>query len=105
MAETLNVIARGETGSARMRRLRQTGQVPAILYGHGEANVNLAVPSKELFSAVKHGGKLVSLKGAVSDSALIRNVQWDVWGKEIVHLDIDEGMYQHLSTIIGVAVI
>ncbi len=99
MAETLNVIARGETGSARMRRLRQTGQVPAILYGHGEANVNLAVPSKELFSAVKHGGKLVSLKGAVSDSALIRNVQWDVWGKEIVHLDLMRVSATELVTV------
>jgi|SoiMethySBSTD1v2_1073268.scaffolds.fasta_scaffold114014_5 large subunit ribosomal protein L25 len=88
MAETLNVKVRGETGSSRMRRLRHTGVVPAILYGHGEANVNLAVPQKEILSAVKHGGKLVSLKGDVSDSALVRTVQWDVFGKEIIHLDL-----------------
>ena len=88
MPETLNVKVRGETGSSRMRRLRHTGAVPAILYGHGEANVNLAVPLKEILSAVKHGGKLVSLKGDVSDSALVRTVQWDVYGKEIIHLDL-----------------
>jgi len=88
MAETLNVKVRGETGSARMRRLRNTGSIPAILYGHGEANVNLAVVHKELMAAVKHGGKLVSLKGDVSDNALIRQVQWDTYSKEIIHLDL-----------------
>ena len=88
MAETLNVKVRGETGTARMRRLRNTGSIPAILYGHGEANVNLAVIHKELMAAVKHGGKLVSLKGDVSDSALIRQVQWDTYSKEIIHLDL-----------------
>ena len=88
MAETLNVKVRGETGTSCMRRLRHTGSIPAILYGHGEANVNLAVIHKELMAAVKHGGKLVSLKGDVSDSALIRSVQWDTYSKEIIHLDL-----------------
>lgn len=88
MAETLNVKVRGETGSARMRRLRNTGAVPAILYGHGEANVNLAVGHKELMAAVRHGGKLVALKGDVSDSALVRQVQWDTYSKEIIHVDL-----------------
>ena len=88
MAEVLNVKTRKDVGSGRIRRLRKTGQVPAILYGHGEANVNLQVPARELMTAIKHGGKLVSLNGDVSDSALIRAVQWDVWGKDVLHLDL-----------------
>jgi large subunit ribosomal protein L25 len=88
MAEVLNVTVRKETGSGRIRRLRKTGQVPAILYGHGEANVNLQLSARELMLAIKHGGKLVSLKGEVTDSALIRSVQWDVWGKDVLHLDL-----------------
>lgn len=71
-----------------MRRLRDTGSIPAILYGHGLANVNLAVVHKELMAAVKHGGKLVALKGDVSESALIRSVQWDTYSKNIIHLDL-----------------
>lgn len=71
-----------------MRRLRHTGSIPAILYGHGLANVNLAVIHKELMAAVKHGGKLVALKGDVSESALIRSVQWDTYSKNIIHLDL-----------------
>ena len=69
MADTLHVEARNETGSSRMRRLRKQGRIPAILYGHGEANVNLIVKSEELFSVMKHGGKLLTLRGEVADSA------------------------------------
>lgn len=88
MADTLNVTSRNETGSSRMRRLRHQGMVPAILYGHGEANVNLAVSADELFGVIKHGGKLLTLRGEVADSALLRAVQWDTFGKEILHVDL-----------------
>jgi large subunit ribosomal protein L25 len=70
-----------------MRKLRASGFVPAILYGHGEANVCLAVKIESVLSLVRHGSKLVSLTGAISDTALLREVQWDSMGSEIVHLD------------------
>ena len=88
MADTLNVQARNETGSSRMRRLRESGRIPAILYGHGEANVNLVVSSEELFSVMKHGGKLLTLRGDVADSALLRAVQWDTYGNSVLHVDL-----------------
>ena len=66
MAETLNVKVRGETGTARMRRLRHTGAIPAILYGHGEANVNLvASVSKELTKRYHAGNIIKELAGMV----------------------------------------
>jgi large subunit ribosomal protein L25 len=88
MADTLHVQSRNETGTSRMRRLRQSGKVPAILYGHGEANVNLIVSSDELFKVMKHGGKLLTLRGDVADSALLRAVQWDTYGKSVLHVDL-----------------
>ena len=88
MADTLNVQSRNETGSSRMRRLRQSGKIPAILYGHGEANVNLIVSSDELFGVMRHGGKLLTLRGDVADSALLRAVQWDTFGKSVLHVDL-----------------
>jgi large subunit ribosomal protein L25 len=88
MADLLTVKRRNETGSARMRRLRRTGQIPAILYGHGEANIPLAIPADELAAVIKHGGKLLTLRGDASDSALLRSVQWDTYGKEILHVDL-----------------
>jgi large subunit ribosomal protein L25 len=37
---------------------------------------------------VRHGGRLVNLTGAVSESAFVREVQWDTWGSHILHLDL-----------------
>ena len=88
MADTLNVKRREQLGTANNRRLRAAGGVPAILYGHGEANLNLTVPAGDVMAVVRHGGKLVKLAGEVSDNALIRAVQWDVWGKDVLHLDL-----------------
>ncbi len=88
MAEVLNVKVRTEKGTSRMRRLRYTGMIPGELYGHGETNVSLVINPAEVWAAVKHGGKLVSLKGDVNESALIRTVQWDTYGKELLHVDL-----------------
>jgi large subunit ribosomal protein L25 len=88
MAETLTAQLRESLGKRGARRLRGTGQIPVELYGHGEANVHLAIPSAELEAAIRHGAHLVELRGAVTDSALIRDVQWDAFGTELLHVDL-----------------
>jgi large subunit ribosomal protein L25 len=50
-------------------------------------NVSLAVAADALTAAIRHGSRLVSLTGAVSESAFIRELQWDTWGTNIVHVD------------------
>ena len=88
MADTLNVEKREETGSLRMKRLRQTGKIPAVLYGHGKGTEMLCVLEKELNKAIDHGSHIVQLAGAASESALIKAVQWDAFGTHIIHLDL-----------------
>ena len=88
MAETLEVKRREKLGGANNRRLRKLGQVPAILYGHGEASVSLAISSDALMGVIRHGGKLVKLQGDVAEGAFIKAVQWDVYGKGLVHIDL-----------------
>jgi large subunit ribosomal protein L25 len=87
MSDVLNVSKREKQGKKALRRLRATGVIPAILYGHKEENVSLTVPSTELAPVLRHGGKLVELKGAVSEKALIRELQWDVYGTHVLHID------------------
>ena len=36
---------------------------------------------------MRHGSRLVDLTGAVSESAFIRELQWDTWGTSVVHVD------------------
>jgi large subunit ribosomal protein L25 len=88
MAENLNVKRREKLGGGNNRRLRRTGQVPAILYGHGEASVPLSVESSALMTVIRHGHKLVRLQGDVAEGAFIKAVQWDVYGKGLIHIDL-----------------
>jgi large subunit ribosomal protein L25 len=103
MAEVLHVTLRDQRGKRRTRRLRESGQTPAVLYGHGEANLSLAVPSAELAAAVRHGSRLVDLKGAVNDKAFIREMQWDTYGVHVLHLDLTR-VSEHERVKVQVAV-
>ncbi len=87
MALQLAVQSRADQGKHNNRRLRRAGKIPGILYGHGLQNVSLAVAADALTAAIRHGSRLVSLTGAVSESAFIRELQWDTWGTHIVHVD------------------
>ena len=87
MSESLNVQIREQTGSLRVKRMRQAGNIPAMLYGHGEENVMLSVSSKELGQVINHGSYIVELKGGANESALIKEVQWDAFGINVVHVD------------------
>ncbi len=87
MAVMLKVDVRPTRGKRNARRQRLAGTIPAVLYGHGQEAVALALSADELDGAVRHGHRLVSLTGAVSEQAFIRELQWDVWGKHVMHVD------------------
>jgi large subunit ribosomal protein L25 len=87
MAETLKVEPRKEQGKRNSKRLRLAGKIPAVVYGHGQEAVSVAVPSEAMVATVRHGARVVQLQGAVSDSALIRELQYDPFGLQILHVD------------------
>ncbi len=88
--ETIEVKLRDQNqlGSLASRKLRQQGLVPVNLYGHGESNVNLMVAADALNNIIKHGTKVLTLTGGVSDTAILREVQWDTFGVDILHADL-----------------
>jgi large subunit ribosomal protein L25 len=88
MAEVLNVQQREPKGKRDARRLRASGVVPANLYGHGEKNLSLGIKADEVRAAVRHGARVVDLQGAVKEKAFIRELQWDTFGTEVLHLDL-----------------
>ena len=53
MAEQLTVEVRKNQGKLNNRRLRRSGHVPAVLYGHGLENVNLSVSEEALSHALR----------------------------------------------------
>ncbi len=87
MASELTVAQRQETGSLRMKRMRQGGQVPAVLYGGSEGNMLLSVCQIQLGKAINSGSRDIQLAGAANGTAAIKAVQWDTFGTEVVHVD------------------
>jgi len=87
-AEALVVEKRDTTGTLRIRRLRKEGKVPAVLYGHGKDSVNLSIDSRAVSKLVDLGQYIVSLSGAVTETAMIKDVQWDAFGSRVLHLDL-----------------
>lgn len=87
MIETIEVTKRDTLGSRAMIKIREKGMIPAILYGHGEDNLCLTLPLDTVNKLIKHGTKLVNLTGAVSDTALLRAVQWSSMGDRVIHVD------------------
>lgn len=87
MSDTVTVALRTVTGTKECRRLRRSGHVPAVLYGHGEACVDLSAPREAVEAFIRHGSRFVELVGAVKTSAVIRELQWDTFGTEPIHVD------------------
>ncbi len=71
-----------------MRRLRADGRIPAVLYGHGKENINLQADVREVEKLVRESHHVVELRGAVNESALVREVQWNSLGSDVLHLDL-----------------
>ncbi len=97
--DVLHVELRDKTGTAATTRLRRTGMVPAVLYGHGEANQHLAISTTEIKTLLRRHSKTVTLAGAVAETALVSDVQFDALGIEVLHLDLVRVNLQEIVTV------
>jgi large subunit ribosomal protein L25 len=82
---------REETGKGPARRLRASGRVPAILYGHGMDPVGLSVDARDLFHLFHTGAGTNVLVDLVVDGqehlALPKAVERDHIKGRYVHVD------------------
>ncbi len=86
--QVLKATRRTTSGSANARRRRHAGEVLAILYGHGEDVVSLALAADAVHHMIENGHHLVTLEIEGSQqSAIIKQVQWDTWSRHILHID------------------
>jgi large subunit ribosomal protein L25 len=88
MAETLKVEKRKSFGKRNNERLRRAGRLPAVLYGHGEESLSLTLASDQFEASLRHGAKVVDLNGDAEGKALLQDVQWDVFYKQVLHVDL-----------------
>lgn len=91
---SLNAFPRTDRGTGNARKLRQSGKVPAVVYGHGREPQPLAVDTREVerllgqFSAASTVIEL-SIDGR-SSRTLIREIQRHPVKRHLVHIDFQE---------------
>ncbi len=88
MSEVLEVAKRELHGKLNNGRLRRSGKLPAVLYGHGKESISLTLTVDGLQATMRHGAKVVELKGAADGQALLHNVQWDTFQQHVLHVDL-----------------
>lgn len=92
MAESTTLAAqqRTERGSRAAGRLRRERHVPAIIYGHKQDAVALTIEEDAIRTVIRHGIRVVDLQlGGKTEKCLIREVQWDALGKDVLHVDFN----------------
>lgn len=92
--QKLQAEVREGTGKGVARKLRQSGRVPAVLYGHGSDAVSLSVDSKELYRLLHTGAGSNVLVDVVVDGAdhlaMPREIQRDAIRGSFWHVDFLE---------------
>lgn len=84
---------RHETGKGANRRLRQSGYIPAVIYGAGKENINLQVDEGLFGRLLREGGanRLISLRLDGEDRAvLMQELQQDPVKGTPQHIDFLE---------------
>jgi large subunit ribosomal protein L25 len=86
--QQLQVKIKKDTGSLKARKNRKSGQIPAILYGHKQESMMFLLNEKEFSTALDTEAKMVNLKWDSSEEiAFIKDVQFDTFGRKILHVD------------------
>ena len=91
---TLAAELRSESGKGAARKLRATGRVPAVIYGHNREPQGLSVNARELsrlLDRIAAGSTVIEL-GIAGGTArtLIREIQRHPIRRDVVHVDFQE---------------
>lgn len=87
---TLRATARERTGSRFSRRVRESGGLPAVVYGHKIAPESVTLEAREAVKQFQLGHKLFKLDLAGSENnVILKDIQFDHLGDEIIHVDLE----------------
>lgn len=87
----LTAAVRTETGKGASRRARRLGQIPAVLYGHGEHPQHLLLPGRDLAAVLRHRGTNAVLTLDIDGKehlALTKALEIHPIKRNIQHLDL-----------------
>ncbi len=80
---------REQTGTNLSRKLREQGQIPAIVCGHKKASVAVSLNERDLLIGLQQGVRFfdIDLEGK-TETVMFKDLQYDCLGKDIIHVDL-----------------
>lgn len=87
---TLQAVKRTEFTNSAKRKIRQSGQIPAIIYGKATESKPVTLDSIELIKTLREEGKNTIINLSVEGSShavMLYDIQTDPLKNEIVHAD------------------
>jgi len=89
---TIEAEIRTELGKGPARRVRRSGRMPAVLYGHGESPRHLSLPALGFATAIRYGGMTQVITLQISDGStetvLPKAIQRDPIKNTYEHADL-----------------
>ena len=90
--QVIEAEPRSETGTNVMRRLRQAGRLPAVLYGAGRETLPLSLNPRDLRALLRFGGQNeifeLRVRGGESTPAMIVETQREPVKGTLLHIDL-----------------
>lgn len=85
----LEAQTRTKLGSRYAIRLREQGQLPAVLYGHKQDPVHVSIDARALHAVLVGGAHLIEVQvEGKAEPCLIKDVQYDYLDTTPVHVDL-----------------
>ena len=90
----LSAAVRDSSGKGTARKLRSSGRVPAVIYGHGREPQTLSIDTRELEKLLSHisaENTVIDLAvGGANSRTIIREIQRHPFKRQILHVDFQE---------------
>jgi len=95
MAYTVKATQRADTGKGKVGRLRRNGTLPAVVYGHGEPSMMLAIPAHDfncLLDQIRGHSPIVDVEidGRPAQKCVIKTLQRNPITDGLLHVDFQK---------------
>ena len=85
----LKAEKREQTGTSSAAKMRKSGRIPAVVYGHKEEPVAISLDAHTLIEGLHHGHRLMDVQiGKKQEKMIVKELQYDHLSRDIIHVDL-----------------
>jgi len=86
---TIEATIRDRTGTRYAQRLRKSGRLPGVIYGHKANPVAISCDAKEVLTHLHHGAHVMEVKldNGTNETCLVKDLQFGYLGDNVIHVD------------------